>query len=135
MKKLYILFIAAVAVVMGACNKDAQEMKLVPSDGTLTYFFYESTSTTSGGTTTYSQTPVPGVTITLQQGGTYTSDANGLLSITLPTGDYFYKITLPSTHSFNSYSGSTSIDNSWSTLRIPDATTTISEQQLYKKTN
>ena len=81
-------------VILSSCSKDPVEIKQVQSDGTvivscLGYSISSSTGAHGTGET------VPGVVIKLKNGQSFTSDANGLMTITLPAGEYLYRVEAP----------------------------------------
>jgi hypothetical protein len=115
--------LAASVALTPSCSKDeAQEFKAVPSDGKLEWYWgYQPT----GSNSTF--TPVPGVKVKLEIGNEYTSDANGKMTISLPAGDYLYKVeSVPGGYSFSP----TKIVGDWSKLSVEGGTTTIATKTL-----
>ena len=106
------LLMLAVAVSMSSCDDDPMETKSVAPDGTLEIYFWGIAIGTSGDSYTpqavqnlnasTNPTPrvaVPGVVIKLEDGQTFTSDASGKMTITLPRGNYRYRLEQPATWS------------------------------------
>ena len=100
-----LLMFAIVAGISSSCSDDLTEVKDVAPDGTLEIYFRGYTIGSSGSSQTppvfTSDPPTPftavaGVVYTLDDGRTFTSDANGKMTITLPVGSYRYRATMPS---------------------------------------
>lgn len=96
------LSLAVAVAAMTSCNKDdVTEWKQVASDAKRVYYFWGYTIGTSG--TDFppkvvqdgDYAPIQGVVLTLEQGRTFTSDANGKMTVTLPAGNYLGRFEYP----------------------------------------
>jgi len=101
-KKKFVVLIAlisiAMVVTMSSCNKDNDTV----ADSTLVIYCRGYTIGTQPSTEYTPQAvqngdfaPLKGVVIKLENGQSYTSDENGKITITLPSGSYRYRRELP----------------------------------------
>jgi len=99
--KMFAVVLFTVVISLASCSKEPTEFKLVPSDGTIV-FYVRGYSIGNGGSEWVPYNvengifePVKGVKISFENGKTFTSDVNGKVTVTLPSGNYLFRYEIP----------------------------------------